>query len=80
MQVVSIVATPLLAPRSALAAAALARDAPALFDAIAEQAIARTGEFTSQALCHVVWACATARRDLPRLFDAIAAEAIARLA
>ena len=46
--------------------------APALFDAIAEAALRKVGEFKPQNLANTAWAFATAGVAAPALFDAIA--------
>ena len=53
---------------------------PALFDAVAAQAMSRVHRFNPQELANTAWAFATAGHAAPPLFDAIAAVATPRAA
>lgn len=60
---------------TAWAFAAAGHAAPALFDALANEATPRLAEFKSQELCNLAWAFATADHPSPTLFDAMASRA-----
>ncbi len=53
--------------------------APALFEAVAAEAVPRLGEFSPQNLAITVTAFARADQPAPELFEAVAAEAVPRL-
>ena len=53
--------------------------APALFDAIGEEAAGRVRDFKPQELSNAAWAFATAGHAAPALFDAIGREAAGRV-
>lgn len=59
----------------AWAFAASGHAAPALFDALSNEATPRLAEFKPQELCNLAWAFATADHPSPILFDAMAARA-----
>jgi very-short-patch-repair endonuclease len=54
--------------------------APALFEAVATEALKKIASFNSQALANTVWAYATAGVAAPALFEAVAAEASKKVA
>ena len=53
--------------------------APALFEAIAQQAQGRVGEFKAQDFANTAWAFAKAGHQAPALFEAIAQQAQGRV-